>query len=82
MKSSMLFIAMNMKHKKTNVDLITGLKVKTNFGRPNWKDIFDNISKAHPNEKTEIFFCGHPAVGKQLEIEGNKLNFKFHKENF
>ena len=78
----MLFIAMDMKHKKTKVDLITGLKVKINFGRPNWNSIFYEISNEHPNESAEIFFCGHPAVGKSLEIAENKVGFEFHKDNF
>jgi len=82
MKSNMLYIAMDMKHKKSKVDLITGLKVKTNFGRPNWNQIFESISTEQKNKNIEIFFCGHPAVGKQVEITGHKYDFIFHQENF
>jgi len=82
MKSNMLYIAMDMKHKKTKVDLITGLKVKTNFGRPNWNQLFGEIADEQKGKEVDIFFCGHPAVGKQLEKVGNKYHFHFHKENF
>ena len=30
------------------VDAITKLQAKTNFGRPDWPKIFDSISQAHP----------------------------------
>ena len=35
-----------------HVDVITGLKQKTHFGRPDWNDIFKEIS--HDNPRWEI----------------------------
>jgi NAD(P)H-flavin reductase len=40
MKSSTLFVAMDLMHAQTQVDLITGLKVRTKTGRPDWDTIF------------------------------------------
>ena len=34
-------------HEQDEEDVITGLKKKTQFGRPNWEDIFSQISKDH-----------------------------------
>ena len=31
-----------------HVDVITGLKQKTHFGRPDWNDIFKEISHDNP----------------------------------
>jgi NADPH oxidase 5 len=82
MKSNMLYIAMDMKHKKTKIDLITGLKIKTNFGRPNWNQLFEEIAKEQEGKEVKIFFCGHPAAGKQLKNAGDKFHFTYHQENF
>ena len=46
-------------------DLITGLKTRTNAGRPNWDKVFKQISEQRKGKVT-VFFCGSPQLGKIL----------------
>ena len=34
-------------HEESETDVITGLKQKTNYGRPNWDSIFHDIAEKH-----------------------------------
>ncbi len=57
MKSSTLFVAMDLMHSRTKVDLITGLKSRTKTGRPDWDEIFRDLAKQHTPHKVDVFFC-------------------------
>ncbi|CAB4006217.1 cytochrome b-245 heavy chain-like [Paramuricea clavata] len=72
-----------------NVDVITGLKQKTHFGRPEWTNIFKNIANDNPSADVGVFFCGPPTLSHTLHTlcdqystlqEGVK--FYYNKENF
>ena len=41
MKGLGLQVALDLLHKKENKDLITGLKTRTQAGRPNWNEVCD-----------------------------------------
>ena len=41
-----------MLHEDEAGDAITGLQQKTHYGRPQWSQIFESISKAHPKYVT------------------------------
>jgi hypothetical protein len=47
MKSSTLFVAMDLMHSQTQVDLIAGLKIRTQTGRPDWEEIFRDVAQQH-----------------------------------
>jgi len=61
-------------------------------GRPNWKRIFGEKKKNHPNTNIGVFLCGPPAIGAQLDANSRKFSdppqlhngtkFISHKENF
>jgi len=70
-------------------DQITGLKSPTHFGRPNWKEIFADLSEKHVGTSVGVFFCGPAVLSKQLRKYCNqftsaktKTKFIYHKENF
>ncbi|KAJ8311356.1 hypothetical protein KUTeg_010711, partial [Tegillarca granosa] len=81
MKGLGLQIALDLMHKKDNKDLITGLKTKTEPGRPDWNKLFKKIS-AQNKGRVKVFFCGAPALGKTIKEYCGKFNFSFSKENF
>mmetsp|Transcript_2188 Transcript_2188/g.6891 ORF Transcript_2188/g.6891 Transcript_2188/m.6891 type:complete len:553 (-) Transcript_2188:85-1743(-) len=73
------------------IDKITGLQAKANFGRPRFDDIFSRVRAAHSNTKIGVFFCGPKIVGKKLGDFSKKyskgfkthgVRFIFNKENF
>ena len=82
MKSSTLFIAMDLLHEKTQVDLITGLKTQTKTGRPDWNTIFQEIRAEHKGQKVDVYFCGSPGLSRVLKKECDKFEFNYRKENF
>lgn len=82
MKSSTLFVAMDLMHTQTQVDLITGLKVRTKTGRPNWDTIFRDVAQQHAPDKVDVYFCGPPGLSLQLRNLCHKYGFGYRKENF
>ncbi|MBD2629331.1 EF-hand domain-containing protein [Trichormus variabilis] len=82
MKSSTLFVAMDLLHSRTKVDLITGLKSRTKTGRPDWDEIFSDLAKQHAPNKVDVFFCGPPGLSTQLKSLCAKYGFGYRKENF
>ncbi|XP_033725536.1 NADPH oxidase 5-like isoform X2 [Pecten maximus] len=81
MKGIGLQMALDLMHKKENKDMITGLKTKTEPGRPNWGKLFEKIIKENRG-KIKVFFCGAPALGKIIKEECEKMKIGFSKENF
>lgn len=71
-------------------DVVTGLKQKTHYGRPNWDKEFEQVRKENPTSVVGTFLCGPEALGKVLEkkcgkysdVDPRKTKFYFNKENF
>lgn len=68
-------------------DVITGLEQKTNFGRPNWDEVFQRITSQHVEADVGVFFCGVAALSAELHRMCNKhstssTTFHYNKENF
>ncbi|KIL66155.1 hypothetical protein M378DRAFT_75950 [Amanita muscaria Koide BX008] len=55
-------------------DAITSLRAPTHFGRPNWDRVFSSIADKHPETDVGVFFCGLPALSKQLHTMCNKYS--------
>ncbi|TRY74386.1 hypothetical protein TCAL_04607 [Tigriopus californicus] len=81
MKAVGLQLALDLLHKKSKRDLITGLKTRTNAGRPNWDKVFKTISEEKKGKVT-VFFCGSPQLGKILKLKCDEYGFHYRKENF
>ena len=62
-------------------DLVTGLKSRTNAGRPNWNKVFTKI-KEQRKGKVTVFFCGNSALGRTLKLKCDEFGFTFKKEVF
>ena len=62
-------------------DLITGLKTRTNAGRPNWDKVFKEL-QTQKKGKITVFFCGSPQLGKILKLKCDEFGFDYRKENF
>uniref|UniRef100_A0A674D296 NADPH oxidase 1 n=1 Tax=Salmo trutta TaxID=8032 RepID=A0A674D296_SALTR len=79
-----------MVHADADTDVVTGLKQKTNYGRPNWDKEFEQVRKENPTSVVGTFLCG-PAVlatvlskkcVKYTDVDPRKTKFYFNKENF
>uniref|UniRef100_A0A8C4SNZ6 NADPH oxidase 1 n=1 Tax=Erpetoichthys calabaricus TaxID=27687 RepID=A0A8C4SNZ6_ERPCA len=79
-----------MVHFDKETDIVTGLKHKTQYGRPNWDKEFTDIRNAHPTSDVGVFLCGPQTLAKTLEkccvqysdVDPRKVKFYFNKENF
>ena len=66
MKAVALQLALDLMHEKEKKDLVTGLKARTNAGRPNWAKVLTKVSAHIYNshtlvqclKKCKLFRCG------------------------
>ncbi|XP_067398324.1 NADPH oxidase 3 [Emydura macquarii macquarii] len=77
-------------HDDEKMDVITGLRQKTFYGRPNWDTEFRKIAGNHPSNSIGVFFCGPKALSKILQKRCNLyssadprgVQFHYNKESF
>lgn len=81
MKAVSLQLAMDLVHQMEKRDLITGLKTRTNAGRPNWDKVFKQLQDQRKGKVT-VFFCGPPELAKILRYKCGQFGFNFRKESF
>ncbi|PSN29470.1 NADPH oxidase 5 [Blattella germanica] len=81
MKAVGLQLALDLLHEKEKRDLITGLKTRTNAGRPNWDKVFKQLADQKKGKVT-VFYCGPPQLGRILRVKCDQFNFSFRKEVF
>ncbi|UYV80303.1 NOX5 [Cordylochernes scorpioides] len=76
-----LQLALDLLHRREQRCLITGLKTRMQPGRPDWKQVFQDLANQNKGKVT-VFFCGPPNLAKTLHSMCNEFGFKFRKENF
>ncbi|XP_053319757.1 NADPH oxidase 5 [Spea bombifrons] len=81
MKAIGLQMALDLLAQKEKKDSITGLRTRTQPGRPDWNKVFQKIEQENKG-KVQVFFCGSPALAKVIKSHCERFNFKFFKENF
>ena len=55
MKAVALQLALDLMHEKEKKDLVTGLKARTNAGRPNWTKVLTKVSKEIWNTHISLY---------------------------
>ncbi|XP_024361705.1 respiratory burst oxidase homolog protein B [Physcomitrium patens] len=87
-RSTLVTMLQSLYHAKNGVDLVSGTRARTHFARPNWKDVFANLTFTHPEKRIGVFYCGPAALVNELETlsrtytKESSTKFSFHKENF
>uniref|UniRef100_A0A8B9HN90 NADPH oxidase, EF-hand calcium binding domain 5 n=1 Tax=Astyanax mexicanus TaxID=7994 RepID=A0A8B9HN90_ASTMX len=81
MKAIGLQMALDLLAKKEKRDSITGLRTRTQPGRPDWGKVFKKVSEEKKG-KVHVFYCGSPALAKVIKAQSEKFGFNFYKENF
>ncbi|XP_026504349.1 NADPH oxidase 5 [Terrapene carolina triunguis] len=81
MKAIGLQMALDLLAKKEKRDSITGLRTRTQPGRPDWNKVFHKMAEENKG-KVQVFFCGSPALAKVVKAHCEHFNFRFFKENF
>uniref|UniRef100_A0A669P5R6 NADPH oxidase 3 n=1 Tax=Phasianus colchicus TaxID=9054 RepID=A0A669P5R6_PHACC len=77
-------------HYDEKVDVITGLRQKTFYGRPNWDNEFKQLAENHPSNSIGVFFCGPKNLSKTLQkmcnsystVDPRGVQFHYNEESF
>jgi respiratory burst oxidase len=87
-RSALIAMLQSLHHAKNGIDVVSGTRVKSHFGKPNWRQVYKRIAMNHPESRVGVFYCGAPALTKdlrQLALDFSRktsTKFDFHKENF
>uniref|UniRef100_A0A8C2WAD9 NADPH oxidase 5 n=1 Tax=Cyclopterus lumpus TaxID=8103 RepID=A0A8C2WAD9_CYCLU len=81
MKAIGLQMALDLLAKKEKKDSITGLRTRTQPGRPEWGKVFQKMSEENKG-KVHVFYCGSTALAKVIKAQCEVFSFNFYKENF
>ncbi|NWY60408.1 NOX5 oxidase, partial [Chionis minor] len=81
MKAIGLQMALDLLAAKEQRDSITGLRTRTQPGRPDWSKVFGKVAEEKKG-KVQVFFCGSPALAKVIRAHCEHFGFRFFKENF
>ncbi|KAL3655119.1 hypothetical protein CASFOL_000905 [Castilleja foliolosa] len=87
-RSALITMLQSINHAKNGVDIVSGTRVKSHFGRPKWRNVYKQIALDHPNGRVGVFYCGAPQPVKELSrlasefSQNTNTKFEFHKENF
>ncbi|CAF1075995.1 unnamed protein product [Rotaria sordida] len=66
-------------------DIFTNLKSKTHIGRPQWKNIFNELisgENASTANDVSVFFCGPSTMAKAIQNHCATFRFRFYEEKF
>ncbi|GMJ05921.1 ROOT HAIR DEFECTIVE 2, RESPIRATORY BURST OXIDASE HOMOLOG C [Hibiscus trionum] len=87
-RSALITMLQSLNHAKNGVDIVSGTRVKSHFAKPNWRSVYKQIAVDHNNSRVGVFYCGAPALTKELRQLASDFShktstkFDFHKENF
>ncbi|KAL7222471.1 hypothetical protein ACSBR1_024212 [Camellia fascicularis] len=87
-RSALITMLQSLNHAKNGVDVVSGTRVKSHFAKPNWRNVYKRIALNHTNGRVGVFYCGAPALTKELKQLASDFSrktstkFEFHKENF
>ncbi|VAH09806.1 unnamed protein product [Triticum turgidum subsp. durum] len=87
-RSALISLLQSLNHAKHDIDMVSGARVKTHFGRPNWWDVYERIALRHREQRVGVFYCGTPVLTKELsELAHNfsrktSTKFEFYNANF
>ncbi|KAH8522353.1 hypothetical protein H0E87_003106 [Populus deltoides] len=87
-RSALIAMLQSLHHAKNGVDVVSGTRVKSHFAKPIWRQVYKKIALRHPDARIGVFYCGAPALTKELRqlaldfSHKTSTEFDFHKENF
>ncbi|GMJ02665.1 respiratory burst oxidase homologue D [Hibiscus trionum] len=87
-RSALITMLQSLHHAKNGLDIVSGTRVKSHFAKPDWRQVYKKIALHHPDARIGVFYCGAPALTKELRhlaldfSHKTSTKFEFHKENF
>lgn len=65
-RSALLAIGQKLMLEREGRDVVTGMSVRTRFGRPVWADEFRHVADENPFTKVGVFACAPPPLIEEL----------------
>lgn len=87
-RSALIAMLQSLNFAKHGVDVVAGTRVKTHFGRPDWRKVYKRIALRHVGQRVGVFYCGEPVLTEKLRnlakdfSTDTNTKFEFHSENF
>ncbi|KAF3437655.1 hypothetical protein FNV43_RR20411 [Rhamnella rubrinervis] len=87
-RSALIAMLQSLQHAKNSVDIVSGTRVKTHFGKPNWRHVYKRIAIQHPDARVGVFYCGVHGLSEELWKLASDFShktttkFDFHKQEF
>jgi predicted ferric reductase len=81
-EGSVLELARMILHETHGTDLITGLSSRTHFGRPDVRAMLASFAAEPGLPPPDVFFCGAPALARELSDACQSLGLSFRCERF
>ncbi|PPD72471.1 hypothetical protein GOBAR_DD30619 [Gossypium barbadense] len=87
-RSALITIIQSLYQAKYGIDIVSRTPLHTQFGRPNWFNIFSKLARRHRGARIGVFYCGPMTLARELEKLCTKFStktntiFVFHKENY
>ncbi|NWH84502.1 NOX5 oxidase, partial [Aegithalos caudatus] len=76
-----LQLALDLLAAQENRDSLTGLRTRTQPGRPDWDKLFGKVA-AERRGKVRVFFCGSAGMARDIRQHCRAFGFAFSRENF
>jgi len=77
-----LSVAREILRQETGEDLVTGLRSRTHFGRPEWDEVLGKILRKYALEPVHVFFCGPEGLARIIKKSCAKNGMTFRQEHF
>ncbi|KAH7578482.1 hypothetical protein JRO89_XS01G0387300 [Xanthoceras sorbifolium] len=87
-RSTLIAMLQSLNLAKNGVDILSGTRVKSHFGKPNWRNVYKRIALKHTNTRVGAFYCGPPGLRQELRQLGldfshkTTTKFDFHPDQF
>ena len=77
-----LELARELMHGAGRSDVVTGLRIHTHLGPPDWTSMLEPIVARHGAGTVNAYFCGPPGLGSKLSKHCRNLGMSFREEKF
>ncbi|KAM7010789.1 NADPH oxidase 5-like [Passerculus sandwichensis] len=76
-----LQLALDLLAAREQRDSISGLRCRTQPGRPDWDQVFARVA-AERRGAVAVFLCGSAGLARAIRGHCRRFGFRFHRENF
>jgi hypothetical protein len=63
-------------------DVVTGLRIATHMGDPDWTDLLHGIRRDASGDPVDVYFCGPPGLARKIAPICADAGMRFQQERF